>query len=168
MARLGLLDSVERGLASAPRVRLLPNASRRFESRFPVVRVAASPSLLLRGMEGTQLGVWVAHGEGRFDLDLPPGDPHCPVAPALRYVGPPGPDTPYPFNPNGSQDHLAGVCSLDGRHTALMPHPERSVLRWQWPWLATEDAVGWPGGQETPWMQLFHNAFEWSQSTAEE
>lgn len=165
MARLGLLDLVERGLAEEPRVRLLPNESLRFESRFPVVRIEPGPSLLLRGMDGARLGVWVAHGEGRFDLDLPTGDSGCPVAAAMSYVVPDDSCPAYPFNPNGSQQHLAGVCSLDGRHTALMPHPERSVLRWQWPWLPRGEAAEWPGDMETPWMKLFYNAFEWCQAS---
>lgn len=108
-------------------------------------------------MEGSSLGVWVAHGEGRF---------HFPdktvynrvlsknLAP-LRYVNDANEITEeYPFNPNGSPAGIAAVCSEDGRHLALMPHPERVFTTWQWPWMPD----GWKDLKAGPWLQMFQNA----------
>jgi phosphoribosylformylglycinamidine synthase len=149
------------GLRMEAQPRFIRNASGRFESRFSTVRVEASPSLFLRGMEGATIGVWVAHGEGRaFFPDeavrarvLEEG-----LAP-IRYVDDEGrPTTAYPFNPNGSPDGIAALTSPDGRHLAIMPHPERSFLTWQWGWTPRE----WKGtSTASPWLRLFQNAREW-------
>ncbi|KAM9609502.1 phosphoribosylformylglycinamidine synthase isoform 3-T3 [Morphnus guianensis] len=152
-----------------PAVVLSPNASGRFESRFVAVRVEPGPALMLRGMAGACLGVWVAHGEGRFQFRTPEG-----ITAALggglvplRYVDDVGrPTAEYPLNPNGSGGAAAALCSPCGRHLAVMPHPERGVRAWQWPW--------WPplwgrptargGGHNdhaAPWLRMFRNACEW-------
>jgi len=70
----------------------------------------------------------------------------------------------YPFNPNGSPFGITGLCSPDGRHFAMMPHPERSFLKWQWPWLPGDlnDGV-----KESPWIQMFQNAREWCEKIPE-
>ena len=64
----------------------------------------------------------------------------------------------YPFNPNGSPFGIAGLCTQDGRHLAMMPHPERTFLKWQWPWMPgyLNDRL-----KESPWIQMFQNAREW-------
>jgi phosphoribosylformylglycinamidine synthase len=67
--------------------------------------------------------------------------------------------TKYPFNPNGSPDGMAALCSEDGRHLAMMPHPERCTLMWQWPWADDIDPR-----KESPWLKMFHNAYEWCKS----
>lgn len=141
--------------------RFIQNRSGRFESRFATVRILESPSLFLRGMEGSVLGVWVAHGEGQaffpdeevFHRTLELG-----LAP-VRYVDDQGtPTTAYPFNPNGSPEGVAALCSPDGRHLAIMPHPERSYLQWQWGWYPRP----WrQWGTPSPWLRLFQNAREW-------
>ncbi|XP_032832973.1 phosphoribosylformylglycinamidine synthase [Petromyzon marinus] len=148
--------------ALAPGVVLAPNVSGRFESRFVSVRVQEdSPALLLSGMGGSVLGVWVAHGEGRMAFSneeqlerLIAGK----LAP-LRYVDDQGsPTESYPLNPNGSPRGVAALCSPDGRHLAMMPHPERCVLPWQWAWAPT----AWRGSVTTsPWLRLFSNARAW-------
>ena len=83
--------------------------------------------------------------------------------PARRYCDSEGaPTMQYPFNPNGSPEGIAAMCSPDGRHLAMMPHPERCFLMWQNPWYPSElglDAKG-PG----PWLRLFQNAREWCES----
>jgi phosphoribosylformylglycinamidine synthase len=116
---------------------------------------------MLRGMEGAVLGIWVAHGEGRaFFPDsatrervLAQG-----LAP-VRFVDDSGEiTTQYPLNPNGSPEGIAGLTSPDGRHLAMMPHPERSFLTWQWGWTPHE----WKGGTTaSPWLKMFQNANEW-------
>jgi len=159
MALLGWVPSA----ASDPELPLLDqprfvhNASGRFESRFSSVEIGPSPAVLLKGMEGTRMGVWVAHGEGRA---------HFPRADVLdrvlkhnlapiRYVNDVGEQTQaYPFNPNGSPHAIAALCSTDGRHLAMMPHPERCFQTWQWPWKPTE----WGSLPAGPWIRLFQNA----------
>jgi phosphoribosylformylglycinamidine synthase len=114
--------------------------------------------VLLKGMEGSTLGVWVAHGEGKAHFPAPKllesvlakG-----LAP-IRYADDANkPTEAYPFNPNGSPHGIAALCSEDGRHLAMMPHPERCFLTWQQPWMPAD----WRGKLEAgPWMRLFQNA----------
>jgi len=113
-------------LAEVEQPRFVHNTSGRFESRWSAVKVEASPSIFLKDMQGSTLGVWVAHGEGRV---LFPNASHLALveeqglAP-LRYVDDDNQITEaYPFNPNGSPHGIAALCSSDGRHLALMPHP---------------------------------------------
>ncbi|CAD6242977.1 GSCOCG00009622001-RA-CDS [Cotesia congregata] len=76
---------------------------------------------------------------------------------ALKYVDDDGtPTEKYPMNPNGSKGGVAGVCSEDGRHLAMMPHPERCTQMWQWPYIP----VGWKN-ETSPWLRIFQNAFDW-------
>ena len=137
--------------------RFIHNASGRFESRFSSVTIGPSPAVLLEGMEGSSLGVWVAHGEGRAHFPQP--DVLQTVlkknlAP-IRYVDDANQVTDkYPFNPNGSPHGIAALCSEDGRHLAMMPHPERCFQTWQWPWMPNE----WDGLKAGPWLRLFQNA----------
>ena len=127
------------------------NASEQFEARLSLVEVLASPSLWFAGMAGSRLPVVVAHGEGRADFSQR-GDGARALA-ALRYVDHHGrPTEAYPYNPNGSPGGLTGVTTADGRHTALMPHPERVLRRVQMSWSAT-GADGW-----SPWLRMFRNA----------
>ncbi|XP_046394022.1 phosphoribosylformylglycinamidine synthase [Ischnura elegans] len=151
-----------------PPVTLDHNASERFECRFSTVGIYPSPSLMLKGMEGSVLGVWVAHGEGRFtfrndDVYKSLEQSGCI---AIRYVDDAGePTVQYPQNPNGSRGGMAGICSADGRHLAMMPHPERCTLLWQWPWLP----ASWSGDcampcnpmDPSPWLRMFQNAYSW-------
>lgn len=135
------------------------NLSERFECRWSTVKIEKSNSIMLQGMEGSIFGVWVAHGEGRFTFKTPSAydtlvDDECV---SLRFVDDNGsPTEVYPLNPNGSIGGLAGVCSKNGRHLAMMPHPERCVQPFQWPYT--------PGTwhyQRSPWEKMFRNAFEW-------
>jgi phosphoribosylformylglycinamidine synthase len=115
---------------------------------------------MLDGMAGSTLGVWVAHGEGRF---------HCPdrkifrkilkkdLAP-IRFVNDDMIETEtYPFNPNGSPEGITALCSEDGRHLAMMPHPERCFQLWQLPYMPEE----WQMLQSAPWLKMFQNAYDW-------
>ncbi|XP_075763246.1 phosphoribosylformylglycinamidine synthase [Pelodiscus sinensis] len=149
------------GEAVRPGVLLAPNDSGRFESRFVALRIEESPAMMLRGMAGSTLGIWVAHGEGRMRFRSPEvlaavTSGH--LAP-LRYVDDQGqPTQEYPQNPNGSPQGIAGLCSPDGRHLAMMPHPERCVLPWQWAWMPPS----WRRTMEvSPWLRMFQNACEW-------
>nr|XP_056719462.1 phosphoribosylformylglycinamidine synthase [Euleptes europaea] len=119
---------VEVGGSIKPGVLLSPNNSGRFESRFVALNIEESPALMLRGMAGSTLGIWVAHGEGRMrfrSAEILDRVRSARLAP-LRYVDDQGlPTEEYPLNPNGSPLGIAGICSPDGRHLAMMPHPER-------------------------------------------
>ncbi|KAG7228952.1 hypothetical protein INR49_008730 [Caranx melampygus] len=162
---LALLGWVGEGSSGAdPEVVLSHNKSGRFESRFVNVGIGASPSIWLRGMEGSALGVWVAHGEGlvQFRSSEALDRISSGLAP-LRYLDDQGhPTEEYPLNPNGSPQGIAGVCSRDGRHLAMMPHPERCTLGWQWPWAPRDFR---PSLTPSPWLRMFKNAAVWCSNT---
>ena len=142
--------------------RFIHNASGRFESRFSTITVREdNKAIMLKGMEGSTLGVWVAHGEGRAffpDDNIRKQVVDNAQAP-LRYVDDNNVQTEqYPFNPNGSVDGICALSSADGRHLAMMPHPERVFRLWQWPWMPAEWASEL---KASPWLKLFQNAREW-------
>ena len=146
------------GIVDSQRPRFIRNASGRFESRFSTVQIQESPSLMLQGMEGSVLGIWVDHGEGRAffpDEKTLAQVKEQRLAP-IRFVDDDSRITDsYPFNPNGSPEGIAALCSQDGRHLAMMPHPERSFLKWQWGWIPED----WKdGSNESPWLRMFQNA----------
>ncbi len=149
------------GIKTQAQPRFIQNSSGRFESRFATVQVMESPAIMLKGMEGAQLGIWVAHGEGRAYFPEPEIREKVlaqGLAP-VRYVDDEGePTTRYPMNPNGSPHGIAALTSVDGRHLAIMPHPERSFLTWQWGWTPKD----WKGTTTaSPWLKIFQNAREW-------
>ncbi|XP_061931437.1 phosphoribosylformylglycinamidine synthase isoform X2 [Apis cerana] len=135
------------------------NISERFECRWSTIKIDKSPSIMLSGMENSILGIWVAHGEGRFtfrndEILQKLKKNHCL---AIKYTDDFGnPTEKYPFNPNGSIEGIAGICSMDGRHLALMPHPERCSQIWQWPWKPYD----WKY-TTSPWQRIFDNAYAW-------
>jgi phosphoribosylformylglycinamidine synthase len=132
--------------------RFVRNESEQFEARLSMVEVVDSPSILLRGMAGTRLPVVVSHGEGRAQFSG--GPPEQGVA--LRYVDNRGRAAEiYPYNPNGSPAGITGLTNADGRFTIMMPHPERSFRTVQLSWHPAD----W--GEDSPWMQLFRNAWNW-------
>lgn len=141
--------------------RFIRNESGRFESRWVNVQILNSPSIALKGMEGSTLGIWVAHGEGRLHVrnkKLLDNIIENNLAP-IRYVDNINHATMrYPFNPNGSPLGIAGLCSLDGRFLAMMPHPERAFLKWQLPWAPDE----YQYLQTAPWRMMFDNLYHWA------
>jgi len=161
----GLLGWVpEQGLEPENQPRFVANKSGRFESRWSTVKVQNSQAMMLKGMEGLVFGIHVDHGEGRLnfpDIDILAKVKKDGLTP-LVYVDDNGESTEkYPFNPNGSTEGLAGLCSADGRHLALMPHPERVFLPWQAHYLPEE----MKNLHVSPWMQMFRNAYEWCASS---
>jgi len=150
-----------RGLPEPRQPRFVRNASGRFESRFATVRILDSPSIFLDGMAGSVLGVWLQHGEGRAFfpdpgvLDEVVGRDLAPI----RYADDGGePCETYPHDPNGSPLGIAALCTPDGRHLAVMPHPERTLNLWNWGWMPR------PWRRElavSPWLRMFQNAREW-------
>jgi phosphoribosylformylglycinamidine synthase len=149
-----------RGIADPVQPRFIRNASGRFESRFATVRIEESPAVMFRGMAGSVLGVWTAHGEGRAwfpDAAILERVERDRLV-AVRFADDDGrPTEDYPFNPNGSPKGITGLCSPDGRHLALMPHPERTAVPWQWGWMPP----AWRAYGVSPWLRMFQNARAW-------
>ncbi|XP_013189373.2 phosphoribosylformylglycinamidine synthase [Amyelois transitella] len=161
MALLGWIDPESDSNANKTQIFLDHNLSERFECRWSAVKITENTGqddVWFKGMGGSVLGVWVAHGEGRFSVS----EPHLLDKVqrngqiAMQYVDDDGKITQvYPMNPNGSPLGIAGVRSPDGRHVAMMPHPERCVLRWQCPQPVADTTA-------SPWLRLFQNAYLWS------
>ncbi|MGZ3495602.1 MAG: phosphoribosylformylglycinamidine synthase, partial [Thermodesulfobacteriota bacterium] len=153
------------GIADQRQPRFVQNVSGRFESRWVTVKILESPAMMFKGMAGSRLGIWVAHGEGRLHFPDPTlmDEVMTKKLVPVVFVDDEGRadgriSQSYPFNPNGSPFGMTGLCTPDGRHLAMMPHPERSFLKWQWPWLP-----GYlnEGIRESPWIKMFQNAREW-------
>ena len=124
------------------------NISHKFESNFVGVTIPENNSVMFGPMAGMKLGIWVAHGEGRFMLPMAADQYNV----ALRYNY-----TAYPANPNGSRGGVAGLCSADGRHLAMMPHLERAIFPWQCAWYPRSRRRN----DVTPWIDAFVNARKW-------
>jgi phosphoribosylformylglycinamidine synthase len=150
MMELGL---VYRELPMDEHPKMHHNGSGKFESTFVNVTVPKNNSVMLTSYEGTQLGVWLAHGEGKFKL---PSTLNYQIAATYSY-------SEYPGNPNDSDLSIAALCSHDGRHLAIMPHIERSLFTWNWPY--------YPAGKQqheiSPWIEAFVNAREWVKKVQE-
>jgi len=127
--------------------KMLHNASHKFESCFVNVTVPENKSVMLGSLSGQRLGVWVAHGEGKFYLPKDENAYHF----AMKYSY-----AAYPGNPNGSDFATAGIASEDGRHLAIMPHIERSLKPWNWAHYPSER-----NDDFTPWLEAFVNAKVW-------
>jgi len=169
MAFLGIVPW--QGIPESNQPRFIQNTSERFESQWGIVKITKSPSIMLKGMEGSILGIWSAHGGGRLYCPNPKilSDARRQGLTPIAYVDDEGtPTEKYRFNPNGSPFGITAFCSPDGRHLAMMPHPERSFLLWQWPWIPEKwesakwkftvgDYLLWP----SPWLKIFQNAREW-------
>jgi phosphoribosylformylglycinamidine synthase len=153
------------GIPDHQQPRFIQNVSGRFESRWVTVKILESPAIMFKGMTDSILGIWVAHGEGRLHFPDPAlmDEVIDQKLVSVVFVDDEGRadgkiSKSYPFNPNGSPFGITGLCTPDGRHLAMMPHPERSFLKWQWPWLPG-DLNG--GVRESPWIRMFQNAREW-------
>lgn len=129
-------------------IKMLHNSSGKFESAFVNVDIPANNSVMLGSLAGKRLGVWVAHGEGKFSFPCYKDNYNIVMAYGQE---------DYPGNPNGSDWATAAICSNNGRHLAMMPHLERSFLPWQWPY--------YPENREneevSPWIEAFVNAKNW-------
>lgn len=128
--------------------KMLHNESGKFESIFLNITIAENNSVMLKSMVGSRLGVWVAHGEGKFDL--PQDRNNYTIAAVYSQGG-------YPGTPSGSTHSAAALCSKDGRHLAIMPHIERSLFAWNWPYYPAERK----GDEISPWIEAFVNARDW-------
>ena len=134
------------------RSHLTHNVSRKFESEFLGVTIPKNNSVMFGSLSGDKLGLWVAHGEGRFYLPEP--EDHYNIIAKYNYAE-------YPGNPNGSDYNVAGICSDDGRHLAMMPHLERAIFPWQQAWYPADHIHD----DVTPWIEAFVNARKWIEQT---
>ena len=146
MVELGLINQASTQASERPR--MLHNDSHKFESEFITLQIPENESVMFHSLSGNKLGIWVAHGEGKFSL--PGAESNYHVVAKYNYHG-------YPANPNGSDYDVAGVCSADGRHLAMMPHLERAIFPWQCAWYPANRR----NDQVTPWIEAFVNARKW-------
>ena len=128
--------------------KMVHNDSHKFESNFITLDIPKNHSVMFGSLSGSKLGIWVAHGEGKFDFPYEEKDYH--IVAKYNYDG-------YPANPNGSPWAVAGVCSQDGRHLAMMPHLERAMFPWQCAYYPLEHR----NDEVTPWIEAFVNARKW-------
>jgi phosphoribosylformylglycinamidine synthase len=142
---------VELGLVYPERAeqpKMLHNESHKFESGFVNVEILPNKSVMLGTMVGMKLGVWVAHGEGKFSLPQAESAYQVP----MKYS-----NVAYPGNPNGSDYNVASLCSEDGRHLVMMPHLERGFKPFHWPYYPIDRKFD----EVAPWMEAFVNAKKW-------
>lgn len=139
---------VELGLTGAKGAQMLHNDSHKFESGFLSLDIPQNNSVMFGSLSGSKLGIWVAHGEGKFSLPEPESSYN--VIAKYNYAG-------YPANPNGSDYNVAGICSADGRHLCMMPHLERAFFPWQNAWYPADRRQD----EVTPWIEAFVNARRW-------
>ena len=127
--------------------KLVHNDSQKHESSFTSVKIQENDSVMLSSLAGTELGVWISHGEGKFNL--PEAEENYNIVAKYGYEG-------YPNNPNGSDFNTAMLCDKTGRHLVTMPHIERSTFQWNW--------ANYPEGRKdevSPWLEAFVNAKNW-------
>ena len=164
MVELGLIENSDSRsnhnsqfstLNSQLKTRMLHNDSRKFESAFLTLQIPENDSVMFKTLGGQKLGIWVAHGEGKFHLPKAENQYH--VVAKYNYHG-------YPGNPNGSDYDVAGICSADGRHLAMMPHLERAIFPWQCAYYPADRR----SDEVTPWIEAFVNARKWIEGVKSE
>ncbi len=129
------------------------NVSHKFESTFLSIDIPENNSVMFSTLAGYSLGIWVAHGEGKFALTRPESEYN--IAAKYSYSS-------YPGNPNGSAFDVAALTSADGRHLAIMPHLERAIFPWQCGYYPAERMTD----EVTPWIDAFINARKWIERQA--
>ncbi|MFC0605039.1 phosphoribosylformylglycinamidine synthase [Winogradskyella pulchriflava] len=131
--------------------KMVHNDSKKHESSFTSVKIQQNNSVMLSSLEGSTLGVWISHGEGKFNL--PYNEDKYNIVAKYGYEA-------YPHNPNGSDFNTAMMCDSTGRHLVTMPHIERSTFQWNW--------AHYPEGRKddvSPWLEAFVNARKWLLNT---
>ena len=167
MAKLGWIDGIKD-------LELVENESNRFESRWSTVRVNKTNNIFLKSLSGLRFGIWVAHKEGQFKYNIKnvksTNERNTTESksydPVMQYIDSDcQPTQHYPENPNGSFRATAALSSTNGRHLAIMPHPERSFLMYQVPYTMLGASgmlrkVVHPDYYDvlySPWFQMFIN-----------
>jgi phosphoribosylformylglycinamidine synthase len=127
--------------------KMVHNDSHKHESSFTSVKIQENNSIMLSTLAGSTLGVWISHGEGKFNL--PYAEDQYNIVAKYGYAE-------YPHNPNGSDFNTAMMTDKTGRHLVTMPHIERSTFQWNW--------AHYPEGRKdevSPWLEAFVNARKW-------
>ena len=151
MVELGLCEAtplMNKEQRTMNKAKMLHNDSHKFESEFITLQIPQNNSVMFGSLSGSKLGLWVAHGEGKFSL--PEAESAYNIVAKYNYHG-------YPANPNGSDYDVAGICSADGRHLCMMPHLERAIFPWQNAWYPADHR----NDEVTPWIEAFVNARKW-------
>ncbi|MCD8306070.1 MAG: phosphoribosylformylglycinamidine synthase [Prevotella sp.] len=149
MIELGLINHTHAVSNAADYAQMLHNDSHKFESEFVTLAIPANNSVMFSSLAGSKVGIWVAHGEGKFRL--PKAETEYNIVAKYNHAG-------YPANPNGSDYNVAALCSADGRHLAIMPHPERTIFPWQCGYYPADRLHS---DEMTPWLEAFVNARRW-------
>ena len=149
MVELGLLNNDHAVNNAKDYAQMLHNDSHKFESTYVTLQIPQNDSVMLGSLSGEKIGVWVAHGEGKFHLPL--AESEYSIAAKYNY-------SEYPANPNGSDYDVAAIASKDGRHLAIMPHPERTQFPWQCGHYPADRRLT---DEVTPWHEAFVNARLW-------
>ena len=149
MVELGLLNNTSATTNSRDYAQMLHNDSHKFESAFVTLQIPQNNSVMFGSLSGQKIGVWVAHGEGKFRL--PQDESAYNIVAKYNHHE-------YPANPNGSDYDVAALASNDGRHLAIMPHPERTQFPWQCGYYPEERRMK---DEVTPWHEAFVNARKW-------
>ncbi|MCH7785000.1 MAG: phosphoribosylformylglycinamidine synthase [Bacteroidetes bacterium] len=127
--------------------KMLHNESGKFECTFTSVKIQENNSVMLSSFSGSTLGIWAAHGEGKFSFPLSEKNYHIVAKHGYKE---------FPANPNGSDFNTAMLTDTTGRHLVMMPHLERSTFPWNW--------AHYPKGSKdvvSPWLEAFVNARKW-------
>ncbi|MDT0687558.1 phosphoribosylformylglycinamidine synthase [Autumnicola psychrophila] len=132
--------------------KMLHNDSGKFECTFTSVEISENKSVMLKSLSGSKLGIWAAHGEGKFSFPY--------AKERYNIVGEYAFDT-YPSNPNGSHHNTAMLTDDSGRHLVMMPHLERSTFQWNWAYYPKDRK-----DEVTPWIEAFVNARKWLEQKA--
>ncbi len=149
MVELGLLNNDHAVTDARGFAQMLHNDSHKFESAFVSLAIPANNSVMFGSLSGSKIGTWVAHGEGKF---------HLPLEESAYNVVAKFDRSGYPGNPNGSSYDVAAIASADGRHLAIMPHPERTIFPWQCGFYPADRVLT---DDVTPWIEAFVNARKW-------
>ena len=149
MVELGLLNNDHAVSNAKDYAEMLHNDSHKFESTYITLTIPQNDSVMLGSLSGQKIGCWVAHGEGKFNLPLAESEYN--IAAKFNH-------SEYPANPNGSSYDVAAIASNDGRHLAIMPHPERTLFPWQCGYYPEERRLT---DEVTPWYEAFVNARLW-------
>ncbi len=156
MVELGLLNHTSAVSDAKDYAQMLHNDSHKFESTFVSLAIPENNSVMFGSLSGFKIGTWVAHGEGKFRLPL--DESQYNIVAKYNCTG-------YPGNPNGSDYNVAALCSADGRHLAIMPHPERTIFPWQ---SGHYPANRVQSDEVTPWIEAFVNARVWVEKKMKE
>ena len=149
MVELGLLNNDHAVGNAKDYAEMLHNDSHKFESTYVTLTIPQNDSVMLGSLSGQKIGCWVAHAEGKFNLPLAESEYN--IAAKFNH-------SEYPANPNGSSYDVAAIASSDGRHLAIMPHPERTLFPWQCGYYPEERRLT---DEVTPWYEAFVNARLW-------